>query len=101
MSEGSVEESRARTNIRDVAALAGVSISAVSLALNGKPGVAPAKRARVLQVVEELGFDHTLAQPGPVGTEVLGLLMDAASGRVVQERCTAEIVAGIVVVVQP
>src|ERR1700692_4192287 len=44
----------ARPSIREVAAVAGVSISAVSLAINGKPGVSAAKRARVLRTVEEL-----------------------------------------------
>jgi DNA-binding LacI/PurR family transcriptional regulator len=47
---------RDRPNIRQVAAAAGVSISAASLALNGKPGVSAAKRARVLQTVQELGY---------------------------------------------
>ena len=95
MSQGSAEESRARTNIRDVAALAGVSISAVSLALNGKPGVAPAKRARVLQIVEELGYQRTNGQRGPVGTQVLGLLMESLSIPAAHDRFYAEIVAGI------
>jgi LacI family transcriptional regulator len=45
-----------RTVIRDVAALAGVSIATVSRALNGRPDVAPATRELVLRHVRELGY---------------------------------------------
>ena len=97
MSQDSAVESHSpRTNIRDVAAQAGVSISAVSLALNGKPGVAPAKRARVLQIVQELGYQRTgNGQRAPVGTRVLGLLMESLSIPAAHDRFYAEIVAGI------
>lgn len=42
--------------IIDVANAAGVSVSTVSRILNGKPDVAPATRARVLEVIEEVGW---------------------------------------------
>jgi LacI family transcriptional regulator len=42
--------------IEDIANLTGVSKSAVSLALNGKPGVSPETRERILQVSEQLGY---------------------------------------------
>lgn len=42
--------------IRDVAAKAGVSITAVSHALNGKGTVSEATRAKVRQVAEDLGY---------------------------------------------
>jgi DNA-binding LacI/PurR family transcriptional regulator len=83
-----------RPNIREVAALAGVSISAVSLAINGKPGVSAAKRARVLEIVQELGYVRS-GQRAPVGTRVLGLLMETLSIPAAHDRFYAEIVAGI------
>ena len=42
--------------IRDVAARAGVSVSVVSRVLNGTGPVAPAKRARVLEAIEDLAY---------------------------------------------
>jgi DNA-binding LacI/PurR family transcriptional regulator len=46
----------AAVTIVDVARRAGVSVSTVSRILNDRPDVAPATRARVLSVIEELGF---------------------------------------------
>ena len=85
---------RDRPNIREVAAAAGVSISAASLALNGKPGVSAAKRARVLQTVHELGYLRNGAS-APTGTHVLGVLMESLSIPAAHDRFYAEIVAGI------
>lgn len=45
-----------RLTIYEVARRAGVSISSVSRTLQGKPGVAPAKRERVLAAVRALGY---------------------------------------------
>ncbi|HEX4093629.1 MAG TPA: LacI family DNA-binding transcriptional regulator [Trebonia sp.] len=42
--------------IRDVARAVGISVSAVSLALNGRPGVSVETRHRVLAVAAELGY---------------------------------------------
>jgi DNA-binding LacI/PurR family transcriptional regulator len=46
--------------ITDVAARAGVSISTVSSALNGRPGVSEATRERIRALAEELGFVPSL-----------------------------------------
>jgi DNA-binding LacI/PurR family transcriptional regulator len=45
-----------RVTIADVAARAGVSISAVSFALNGRPGVADDTRQRILGIAREMGW---------------------------------------------
>ncbi|MGH8892868.1 MAG: LacI family DNA-binding transcriptional regulator [Actinomycetes bacterium] len=45
-----------RPTISDVARTAGVSKGAVSFALNGRPGVAPETRARILAVAGDLGW---------------------------------------------
>ena len=42
--------------INDVAAAAGVSKGAVSFALNGRPGVAPETRRRILEAADQLGW---------------------------------------------
>jgi DNA-binding LacI/PurR family transcriptional regulator len=47
---------RARPTIADVARAAGVSKGAVSFALNDRPGVAEATRARILAAADELGW---------------------------------------------
>lgn len=46
----------ARPTINDVARAAGVSKGAVSFALHDQPGVAPATRARILEVAKDLGW---------------------------------------------
>ncbi|MFF7852719.1 substrate-binding domain-containing protein [Streptomyces sp. NPDC007904] len=45
-----------RVTIKDVAALAGVSRGAVSLAFNNRPGVSQATRERIMAAVAELGW---------------------------------------------
>ncbi|HLS40115.1 MAG TPA: LacI family DNA-binding transcriptional regulator [Ornithinicoccus sp.] len=45
-----------RVSIRDVAREAGVSTALASFALNGREGVAPATRARILEVARRLGY---------------------------------------------
>ena len=47
---------RSRTAIRDIAALAGVSVATVSRVLNGRPDVSPATRATVLHHIHERGY---------------------------------------------
>jgi DNA-binding LacI/PurR family transcriptional regulator len=50
-----VEKVRA-PNIRDVAALAGVSYQTVSRVLNDSPSIRPATRQRVLDVIDQIGY---------------------------------------------
>jgi LacI family transcriptional regulator len=47
--------------LEEVAKLAGVSRSTASRVANGQPGVSPATRERVLQVIQEYGY-----RPDPV-----------------------------------
>src|SRR5205823_3580281 len=47
---------RSRAAIRDIAALAGVSVATVSRVLNGRPDVSPATRETVLRHIRELGY---------------------------------------------
>lgn len=45
-----------KTTIRDIAEKAGVSLSAVSIAMNGKKGISEETRASILQIAAELGY---------------------------------------------
>src|SRR5690349_21898889 len=47
---------RRRPTIADVARRAGVSATAVSFAVNDRPGVSPETRERILEVARELGW---------------------------------------------
>lgn len=68
---------RGRPTIVDVAEAAGVSLSAASYALNGKPGVSEATRAEVLRAAEKLRWSpsHTARALQGQRTNVLGLVL--------------------------
>lgn len=54
---------RKKVTIADVARKAGVGIATVSRALNNQEGISPATKAKILEIVEELGFTpNTSAQ---------------------------------------
>ena len=54
-----------RPTIEDVASRAGVSKGAVSFALNGRPGVAPATRERILAAADRDRLEAEPPRPGP------------------------------------
>lgn len=56
------------TTIKDIAQLADVSISTVSLVLNNKPGVGESTRKRVLQLAQEMNYPGSLRSI-PVGVD--------------------------------
>ncbi|MCL1870526.1 MAG: LacI family transcriptional regulator [Promicromonosporaceae bacterium] len=72
-----------KVTLRDVAALAGVSVATASKALNGKDQVNEETRRRVVDVAERLGFTpNTLAQSILAGTSgTVGLLTNDLDGR--------------------
>lgn len=82
-------------NMRDVAARAGVSLSAVSLVLNGKPGVGADTRARVHAAINDLGYVPGGRRSATVDTKVLGLLMESLSVPVSSDGFYTRIIAGI------
>jgi len=81
-------------NMRDVAAAAGVSLSAVSLVVNGKPGVAPTRRERILKAMEDLGYVAD-RQNSAVETKVFGLLMESLTEASRSDGFYTRIVSGI------
>jgi len=69
------EESR--VTINDVAREAGVSVATVSKVVNGRYGVAPATAAKVMQVVEQMGYESSLVASSlrRGTTNVVGVLL--------------------------
>jgi LacI family transcriptional regulator len=81
--------------MRDVATAAGVSLSTVSLVINGKPGVSPDRREHVLQAIKELGYVADGRQNVATETKVFGLLMESLSEASRSEGFYTRIVSGI------
>lgn len=82
-SESDIPAARPKPSVRlhRVARLAGVAPSTASAALNGKPGVAPATRARVIAAARELGFrPDAVARTLRTGSApAVGLVVDPAA----------------------
>lgn len=66
-----------RPTINDVAEAAGVSVATVSKAVNNRYGIAPETMARVMRVVEELGYESSLVASSMRSrkTGVIGVLV--------------------------
>ncbi|MFJ9519985.1 LacI family DNA-binding transcriptional regulator [Kitasatospora sp. NPDC101801] len=89
----------ARVTIRDVAARAGVSAGAVSLALNDRPGVSAPTRQRIRAAAEELGWipnqaARSLARLAP-GSETIGLVIARPAHQLGLEPFYMEFISGI------
>jgi DNA-binding LacI/PurR family transcriptional regulator len=54
--DGSVRRASMATTMKDVARLAGVDVSTVSLAINNDPRIRPETRERILVIAQELGY---------------------------------------------
>src|SRR4029079_6304107 len=69
-----------RANIRQVAALAGVSHQTVSRVLNGHASIRPATRERVLAAIEELDYrpNHAARALATRKTNRFGVIVDSA-----------------------
>ncbi|MGY5764628.1 LacI family DNA-binding transcriptional regulator [Brachybacterium sp. DNPG3] len=59
-----------RVTIADIARRAGVTAAAVSLAVNGRPGVSDATRARIIKIAEELEWEPSHAARALAGAPV-------------------------------
>src|SRR5512137_1877126 len=81
--------------MRDVAAAAGVSLSTVSLVVNGKPGVSHERREKVLKVIKDLNYITGGRQNAAVKTKVIGLLIESLSEASRSEGFYLRIVSGI------
>jgi len=79
--------------MRDVARNAGVSVSAVSLVVNGKAGVSPEIRERVWEVISELGY--RAATPTDKGVmDAVALLIENSSMPIIFDAFYGEVIRG-------
>jgi DNA-binding LacI/PurR family transcriptional regulator len=92
-----------RLTIADIAQAAGVSTGAVSYALNGKPGVSPATRERVLRIADSLGWRPSNAARALSRDRVgaLGLIVDRPAQVLGVEPFFMQLVAGIETALRP
>uniref|UniRef100_A0A942SYN7 LacI family DNA-binding transcriptional regulator n=1 Tax=Neobacillus citreus TaxID=2833578 RepID=A0A942SYN7_9BACI len=86
-----------RTTIADIAARAGVSISAVSFALNDRPGVSDETRARVKAVARELDWQpHTAARAlGGARAGSIGFVLNRPARTLGTESFFGDLISGI------
>ncbi|MDN5804407.1 MAG: LacI family transcriptional regulator, partial [Microlunatus sp.] len=86
-----------RVTINDIAGRAGVSKSAVSYALNGRPGVSDQTRCKILAVAEELGWapNRTARMLSGSRTETFGLALARDPRTLATEPFYMEFVAGL------
>ncbi|MBB1252587.1 LacI family DNA-binding transcriptional regulator [Streptomyces alkaliterrae] len=86
-----------RPTIRDIARRAGVSESAVSFALNGRPGVSEGTRERVRRVAEQLGWHPSSAARALSGerTGAVGLVLARPASTLGVESFFLQLVSGV------
>ncbi|MGW2273698.1 LacI family DNA-binding transcriptional regulator [Streptomyces yangpuensis] len=86
-----------RPTIKDIARRAGVSQSAVSFALNGRPGVSQDTRARIRSVAEELGWQANSAARALSGERsgAVGLVLARPAHTLGVESFFLQLVSGI------
>ncbi len=87
----------ARPTIEDIARRVGVSKGAVSFALNGRPGVSEATRARILQVAEEMNWrPHTAARAlGNARAGAVGMVIARPARTLGVEPFFAQLLSGL------
>lgn len=92
-----------RPTIADVARLAGVSPSAVSFALNGRPGLAEATKSRILAAAAELGWRPSrpaqALSRGRAGA--VGLVLSRDTGAIGADPFFPAFIAGVESVLSP
>ncbi|GAA0365222.1 LacI family DNA-binding transcriptional regulator [Streptomyces blastmyceticus] len=86
-----------RPTMKDIARRAGVSESAVSFALNGRPGVSDATRERVRQVAEQLGWQPSTAARAlsGEGAATVGLVLARPARTLGVESFFLQLVSGV------
>jgi DNA-binding LacI/PurR family transcriptional regulator len=83
--------------ITDIAKRAGVSKGAVSYALNGRPGLSDATRARILEIAEELGWHPNRAARAlsAARANACGLVLARPAKTLAFEPFFMELIAGV------
>ncbi|XAS66848.1 LacI family DNA-binding transcriptional regulator [Micrococcaceae bacterium Sec5.7] len=88
---------KSRLRIEDIAARAGVSRGAVSFALNGRPGVSDATRARILKVASDMNWSPHSAARALSGSrsDVTGLVIARPAKTLSVEPFFSMLISGI------
>jgi len=96
-------ERGARVRLVDVARAAGVSLSAASVALNGRPGVSEPTRDKVQAAARKLGYvaDASAASMRSGRTRIIAYVTDDASGHNLPAMAAAAADANHLLVVAP
>lgn len=76
----------------DIARLAGVSVSAVSIVVRGKPGVGKSTRARILAAMQQLGY--SFPRQGGTSRPVVALLVESLPFPDLADQYYADIIGG-------
>ncbi|MCG6495494.1 LacI family DNA-binding transcriptional regulator [Kitasatospora sp. A2-31] len=86
-----------RPTIADIARRAGVSKGAVSFALNGRPGVSEATRARILRVADEMNWrPHSAARAlGGARADAVGLVIARPARTIGVEPFFGQLLSGL------
>jgi len=86
-----------RVTISDIARLAGVSVGAVSFALNNRPGVSEETRKRILSIAHDLQWQPSSAARALVGSRagVIGLAVNRPARTLGTEAFFTDLIAGI------
>ena len=74
---------------REIARLVGVSVSTVSIVLNGKPGVSEETRSKVMDLLAQNGFSHSKRDPSALKGGVIRFCKIAKHGQIVNDRHNA------------
>ena len=94
---GPPSETVPRATIRDVAARAGVSSAAVSLAFNDRPGISVATRERILRTARDMGWTPNTAARSLSGQRVyaIGLVLARPAPMLGLEPFYMEFISGV------
>ncbi|WP_433887546.1 LacI family DNA-binding transcriptional regulator [Streptomyces sp. CA-111067] len=97
MSQTAAAGSGRKATIKDVALRAGVSPSAVTIAVHNKPGVSPATKERILQAARELGWSPNQAAQSLSGKQLhtVGLAIARPARMLGLEPFYMEFISGI------
>src|SRR5947209_6381701 len=88
-----MDKQKEKVTLRHVAEAARVSASAVSLVINGKPGVAPDTRERVWQAIANLGY-AVRPEPEDGKPQAVGLLIEKSSMPAVMDIFYGQVIGG-------
>ena len=85
----------ARPTISHVAKRAGVSPSAVSIYLNGRPGLGLETRQRIADAIDELGYVPRASRPRQQSTSFIGVLVEKLPKLLTGDIFYADVTSGI------